>query len=395
MSNALALVAVWLLQAGSVPRAGGAALRGEVVFAGDETPLPGVAIEIESGGSAVTAATDPQGAYRIENLEPGAHVVRARLAGFDSQTQTVVLPESGLARLDFALRLAKWDDGMCCRVAGVVRDQQGRRVPGARVVFASVRGDDTVLEAEADARGRYSMLTDFHLTGEYLAFALVPESAPSVRAVSLGAGPGARETRVDFFLDRPAPRPSPNPRPSHSKEAAIHGQVLSLAGLPLTGATVTCMHEGTGRSVAVRADAGGSYRCGGLVAGDSHVVTVEAPGYVGERRERDPDRRVGWPVDFALLRALAADAGGSEVAGTVRGDSGQALDGAAVTLFAAFRPELRSRAYADVSGRFRLQVPQAGLYVAFAYLRGRAVSVQILSLDGLAPLTADFALPRR
>ena len=82
-------------------------LTGRVVDATTQEGLPGANVAIlGSGGELVAgAATDLDGAYRLDDLPAGAYRVRATFVGYETQTRTdVVLQGSRPTFLLFELR---------------------------------------------------------------------------------------------------------------------------------------------------------------------------------------------------------------------------------------------------------------------------------------------------
>jgi hypothetical protein len=89
---------VWLL--GSLASLAQVAISGQV-FDRDGTPLPGVNVYL--AGSTVGGATDSQGRFRIENVHPGVHRVRASMVGFELGAHDIVARPGSTHTLRFDL----------------------------------------------------------------------------------------------------------------------------------------------------------------------------------------------------------------------------------------------------------------------------------------------------
>ncbi|HEX8252764.1 MAG TPA: carboxypeptidase regulatory-like domain-containing protein [Thermoanaerobaculia bacterium] len=64
-------------------------IRGTVVSAGDQAPLPGVTLTITGTGFRQTFVTDVDGEFRFLGLHPGTYTVEAQLAGFSTVRRNV------------------------------------------------------------------------------------------------------------------------------------------------------------------------------------------------------------------------------------------------------------------------------------------------------------------
>ncbi|MBE7499478.1 MAG: carboxypeptidase regulatory-like domain-containing protein [Verrucomicrobiales bacterium] len=111
-------------------------LRGEVSDGLGGRPFAGAAIQVEHTASAQVrrTASDADGRFEFTDLDPGSYVLSASATGrLPLPSQAVTLTEGGVAWVSFAL------PGQGGSLAGIVRDAQGRTVPGAIVV---VRASD-------------------------------------------------------------------------------------------------------------------------------------------------------------------------------------------------------------------------------------------------------------
>ncbi|MCX7011892.1 MAG: carboxypeptidase regulatory-like domain-containing protein [Candidatus Sumerlaeota bacterium] len=102
-------------------------LVGKVTRKSNAQPIPGATLSITSAGSA-KAATDAEGAYRIEHLRPGAVRIKVRADGFVPQPDRMISIRSDKPETaaDFVLTRA-------ARIEGRVVDEQGGPVAGAQV----------------------------------------------------------------------------------------------------------------------------------------------------------------------------------------------------------------------------------------------------------------------
>ncbi len=100
--------------------AGTAGVKGTVTGP-DRAVLPGVVLVITNtgSGSSLTVATAAHGMYEASGLEPGAYTVRAELSGFESELREVRISEGAIERVDFALRLATYQERI--QVVGAVQ----------------------------------------------------------------------------------------------------------------------------------------------------------------------------------------------------------------------------------------------------------------------------------
>jgi Ca-activated chloride channel family protein len=80
---------------------------GGIVVNASGAPMPGVAIELRRDRRTIqTTTTDTRGEWRFEKLSPARYEIRARRAGYDDVTLSVVLVDTRLQPLRIALRLS-------------------------------------------------------------------------------------------------------------------------------------------------------------------------------------------------------------------------------------------------------------------------------------------------
>lgn len=226
-------------------------------------------------------------------------------------------------RAEFPAALAGAPAPNTAGVSGLVRDQQGRLLEGARVRL-SLRGRSFLATTGADGVYRFVGLP----VGEVDLRATYPGHAPD-RVQDVTTLPG-ETVRVDLTL---------RSRQDRSR-GVIAGRVLDALGKPVPGAGVEVL---TGASVAsARTGRAGRFRLGGLAPGSYTLcvrqggsacavpapveVAAGAPTHV-EIRLDDPvtdgtgvifgvvRNHEGHPLPGALVQIVAGPAGGSTVAG--------------------------------------------------------------------------------
>ncbi|MGH8021274.1 MAG: TonB-dependent receptor [Opitutaceae bacterium] len=76
-------------------------ISGQIVDANTETYLEGATVNLS--GTNRSTVTDSEGRYRFGDVDPGSQSVTARYIGYESVTQSVQVPETGMATLDIRL----------------------------------------------------------------------------------------------------------------------------------------------------------------------------------------------------------------------------------------------------------------------------------------------------
>jgi protocatechuate 3,4-dioxygenase beta subunit len=139
----------------------GLALQGRVVAREDESPVQGAAVEArKEGGSLIApvsaqiyvATSDEDGRFRLEGLEAGPHVVRARHAAFAPAEERLEIVDDARAP-EIVLRLPGGGT-----LTGTVRDAAGGPAPGRRVVVTrDLVNQENYEHATTDIDGRYEL----------------------------------------------------------------------------------------------------------------------------------------------------------------------------------------------------------------------------------------------
>lgn len=227
---------------------------GGTVLTEDGTPVPGATITIAGPGGPVTAVTDSNGAYLVDQVALGQHTVTVTPPpGYTveepGQSFEVFPGEEALRTVSFVVQPFPAASGAV--TAG------GLGVAGAVVSFTGPGGATGSTLTAAD--GTY--LFDLLPAGPYTVTVAPPPGftvdEPASRTVTLGA---QDVTGIDFTLARPG---------------AVGGTVTADDGAPVPGAAV--LVSGPGGDVPLTSGPDGTYFVDGLGPGD-YTITLTVPG---------------------------------------------------------------------------------------------------------------------
>jgi protocatechuate 3,4-dioxygenase beta subunit len=349
----------------SVPLSRGGAVRGLVTQHETKLPLPGVSLVFaeKRGSVRVTAVTDAEGRYVVEQLNPGTYEVRIASPGwFPEKPLELKLGGGRTEPLDYDVVL----NGAAV-LQGTVSMAQGATVKGARVwltgggqIARSARGAGRPLETFSDANGAWT-ITD------------VPPTATVVVRGQLGS---LEATPIPVNLQRP---------PTHPLKLVLGGTVTLLGrvvdsgdGSAVPNARVQIVPKGApwgrdGRTLTT--DAQGAFRAEQLIAGEYDLTPRRGDYLAASARTLtlnadDPESRVELALDPGLV-----------VAGRVTDEHGRALAGAVVADGNVDDPPgtVRRSQPLDADGRFRLTGFRPGTY----RLRVTAQGYKTQTVEGL------------
>jgi protocatechuate 3,4-dioxygenase beta subunit len=335
----------------AVTLARGATIGGTVRDTRTGTPVPHVIVEArplgrtigsswDADANVVRAETNTEGAFRLEGVAPGLHTVTARARGFDTARREDV-------RAGGSVDLYLFPGST---LSGVVRDAQGRPVPGA-AVRAEAEAHAVRFQSPgwwtpiaADAKGRFEIAGI--KPGTYRIVVRSPGFAPGfVPGVSVQDGSDAE---VDVVL---------------YAGGTVSGRLLDKNDRPVVGRVTVQELEGQDAPfgledvLATEAGADGRFRLTALPPG-SHALAVLAPGHGGQRVAFDVGT-TGEPVDLGDIVLET----GLAIRGRVRDKAGLPVSDAQVAGWsrsAGFRPPAHVSTASD--GSYVLAGLQPGSY---------------------------------
>jgi hypothetical protein len=197
-----------------------------------DTPIEGATVAVIGAG--LSAISDAEGGYTIENVPADTYDVTASADGYQSSTeQGVEVGGDETVDLDFTLALVTRGT-----ISGRVSDADGADISGATVLI-----EGTDLSATTDDVGTYT-IADIP-TGEYQVTASADDYQPETKSVPVVEG---ETTIVDFVLESKAEEIAESMHiaalDGHSNRegptwtATVTIKVVDNLGSPVSGATV-------------------------------------------------------------------------------------------------------------------------------------------------------------
>jgi Tol biopolymer transport system component len=262
-------------------------LRGRITKMDGQTPLAGVVVTAQVGGSAVaTAVTREDGTFFMEGLEANIYTVTAARPGFTAE-RTVTRPvEAGLDADTGDIRLLELSPGS---ITGKVTEADGTTpVPGATVTAVlqnvSGAGEPLSFSTQSGADGTYTLS---NMPAETYTVTASKAGFSSAQRKDVVVVQGQVTANVDLQLTPPP--------------GSISGQVVRQGtSTPIRGATVRVMlnRREIGRAIT---DVQGRYKVEAVPAG-TYTVEAAAAGFrTGQKADVRVQANQETPrIDFAL-----------------------------------------------------------------------------------------------
>jgi protocatechuate 3,4-dioxygenase beta subunit len=325
-------------------------IAGRVVHEG--RPVPGAEVRW-SGRDRVL--TDPDGRFRIRPpFEPWSKL-GARAEGLGAVEVNVRRPAPGSGPPPLVIQLST-----AARVRGLVSDQDGHPVAGARI--HTLPGGYGSLWAGTGTDGRYEILLPAPGRVEITASAVGFERSRERRPIDLE--PGQVLGDADFSLVR--------------RTGFVEGRVVDEEGRPIPGALVS------GPGPDVWADAEGRFRLEGL-SGEREELYAFAPGFLETQEE-------GVTVDIGSTDIVLSLTRGCTITGRVTTHTGEPVPVGEVRLHHEETENGFEVALNDRHGRFRCAGLFPGRYLLSAHAGSLVSRIETVEVASGAPAEVALAL---
>lgn len=169
----------------TIPQVGG--IEGTVMDAETEAALEGATVTLQMDGASiadVTATTDENGAYEMNDIDAGTYTITATLAGYAQGSQEVTVETDQVATADFMLEASEPGS-----ISGTVTDERsGDPIQGAEVNYGDgsvMTGADGTYEIAEMSPGSYNLTVSYEYYGEGTATVDVVASEDTVQDFAL------------------------------------------------------------------------------------------------------------------------------------------------------------------------------------------------------------------
>lgn len=322
------------------------------VFFAEEEPEAAEGVQGSSGRSPIGAPSRPRGeAPAARSATPRASASpSARVEGEQPRAASAATPTSA-SRGKGKRKGRRRDKRPRVTLSGLVVGPDGQPVADAQVQ-ARTRGRGGGAEAKTDALGRFEL--ELRSRNAWLS-ARPPTGAPGLAPAEgiVWSGPGEE---LRYELGAPL---------RLSQGVALVGEVRSLAGDPIPGATLRAW--GRRSQARATADAEGKFRLEGLGEA-AYTIEAKAKGFVSESLQVPVTLKRGGEASFSLSPA-------GSLRGVVRGADGQPAARAAV--FAFREGEQLLQATADREGSYQLENLAPGPLEIFVRSRDRSLTGRV------------------
>ena len=330
----VSLAQVTVVAASHGPGRGEPARRGRF----RQGPRPAAAIdELAPVEERSTAASDQDGRFRVEGLEPGPYRVEAQATGTARAIAVPVVVPSGQ---DLVLELPA-----ASFIEGSVVDSEGKPAAFSEVIAT---GGSSVVHGETTDTGTFSL--EVEPRTHFLSARSKDQAGKARDPVSVAAGQTARGVKIQLGAG-----------------ASLAGAVVARASsLPIPDARINLSPAGAGGSLGGSStDSAGNFLIAGLAAG-AYDVDVSADGFTSEQR-RGVVLQEGQR--FPLQVALKAN---GTLSGVVHDLAGKTVVGAVVRASAQFGDPF-GEARTDSTGAYQLPGLPAGRLMVAALRDGAAL----------------------
>jgi hypothetical protein len=180
----------------AVPLGAGVAITGTVTTSHGRQPLDAADVTLYAGSGSFHARTDRDGAYRLEDVAPGAAKLFVARDGYVKSEQAISV--AAPARADRPVSLDPLDLEPAGTIAGEVVDAHGEPVAGARVALGSALATSSA--AVTNARGQFRL--DGVAEGDATLEAADPERGHGrAEAIHVSAGETTAGVRIALTRD--------------------------------------------------------------------------------------------------------------------------------------------------------------------------------------------------
>ncbi len=297
-----------------------------------------VSIMPAGGGTGFGKSTDESGLARFRQMPGEYRISYLYKEGYSRQRQqedTITIEDGKTVRVEMQLA------GLP-KITGVVRDDRGRPVEGAKVRICPMGGG--VDACISDVEGKFEASWDPGSWHDSQMPAMVLLARQLERNLAAAVDVDENTHKVDVTL-----------KPG----VIVTGKVADSDGKGIGNASLLVMLRGPrwGSSIGryIAADADGNYEIKALAPGQKYSIEASADGYGRCRTEADAEDAADNRLNVEPLTLLAANL---SVSGVVVGSDDKPVSGADVSCYGDTQP--RSRAKTDAEGKFTLEKICAG-----------------------------------
>jgi len=258
-------------------------VSGQVTDSGTGNPIVGATVTL---GGTLTATTDNNGDYILNNVPSGNHIVGASAIGYAPNTLNVTVSSGNVTNADIALSAL---GGNTVSVSGQVTDlATGNPIPGATVTIAGQ-------SAVTNANGDYIVNNVPDGATHNAVASATTYTSGSITVTTIGQGQNVTGADIRLGL---AP----------ISVYTISGKVTNTSGVAIAGASVTAFGQ------TVLTNATGDYIISGVVSG-TYIIAASASGYSNNNISRTVATANVTGADITLSTSGGGNSGGGNSGG--------------------------------------------------------------------------------